>query len=262
MLPAVDAVHCKQGSFLLFRTNDYITAHLRTSGEWEPFLVSMSELLLRGGESPLVLDIGANLGAYAIPLAKAIQQSGGAIFAFEPQRIIYYQLCGNIFLNSLDNVHAFHAALGDVSGDVQIPEMDYASNPNIGAFSLSPEFRLRATLGSISRQTYPVPMQKLDDLSTPRRVSLIKMDVEGHERQVLVGGRVFLRQHGFPPIIFEMWDRPSFAQERERLRAAFEELGYDLLQLDTTNFLAQHARTPVRISAGLRGEQRVYYRSR
>ena len=57
--------------------------------------------------APLVLDIGANLGAYAIPVAKKIASARGVVYAYEPQRIVYYQLCGNIFLNSLDNVHAF-----------------------------------------------------------------------------------------------------------------------------------------------------------
>lgn len=262
MLPAVDTITCKQGSFLLFRTNDFISSHLRHKGEWEPALVGVSQLLLHGASAPFVLDIGANLGAYSIPLGKALQNAGGSIHAFEPQRIIYYQLCGNIFLNSLGNVQAFHAALGDVSGFVDIPEMDYAASINIGAFSLSPQYRAPVTRPSYSATTYPVAMQKLDDLETPRRVTLIKMDVEGHERLVLQGGGAFLARHDHPPIIFEMWDWPSYAQERERLTAAFSILGYEIVQLDATNFVAQHARGAIRIVAEADEGQRIIRRLR
>jgi len=55
---------------------------------------------------------------------------------FEPQRIIYYQLCGNIVLNRLDNFRAFNQAVGDSDGDIEMPEINYENNVNIGAFSL------------------------------------------------------------------------------------------------------------------------------
>lgn len=262
MLPSVETVECKQGAYLLFRTQDYISAHLRAKGEWEPFLVRLSELLVRGQEQPFVLDLGANLGAYSIPLGKALQGAGGSIFAFEPQRIIFYQLCGNIFLNSLDNVHAFNAAIGDYTGEVDLPEVNYATNPNIGAFALAPEDRLPSVVSSLSSKTYAVAMQKLDALETPRRVSLIKLDVEGYERKVLEGGRSFLARHGFPPIIFEMWDAPAFAEERERLMRAFSDLGYEVLALDATNYVAQHPQAPGCIIAERHQGQRIIRRTR
>ena len=136
MLPTVTLVPCKDLNFLLFDTNDLISANLKKIGVWEDGLVEISKFLLHSIPQPLVLDIGANLGAYCVPLAKEIASSGGLIFAYEPQRIVYYQLCGNIFVNSLDNIFAFNLALGDESGVVQIPENNYSICENIGAFSI------------------------------------------------------------------------------------------------------------------------------
>ncbi len=88
-----------------------------------------------------MLDIGANLGAYSIPLAKSMRDVGGVLMAFEPQRILYYQLCGNVVLNRLDNFIAINKAVGDYDGDIEIPEINYENNTNIGAFSLDKTYR-------------------------------------------------------------------------------------------------------------------------
>lgn len=249
MLPVVAPVRCKEADFLLFSTPDLISRHLRQRGEWEPYILRMSEFMLGDMPAPLVLDIGANLGAYSVPMAKFVQARKGSVLALEPQRIIYYQLCGNVFLNRLDNVVALHMAAGAATGTIDIPLVDYAVNPNIGAFSLTPEFRPPYTRGAISQAaSEKVPITALDDLATPRTVSLIKLDVEGHENEVLRGGQDFLRRHGFPPIIFEMWDFPWFAEGRAELTRSFADLGYHCTAISATDYVAQHAdaRNPVR----------------
>ncbi len=121
MLPMIDLVHCQDADYLLLSTDDAITNHLRHRGTWEPHLVAISRMFVHGIAEPLILDIGANLGAYAIPLGKALDSVKGTIYAYEPQRLVYYQLCGNIFLNRLDNVFAFCTAIGERDGTVGTP---------------------------------------------------------------------------------------------------------------------------------------------
>ena len=55
---------------------------------YEP-LFEFGHNFLKDGDT--ILDIGANLGAYSIPIAKDIQSVNGQVIAFEPQRIIFYQ---------------------------------------------------------------------------------------------------------------------------------------------------------------------------
>ncbi len=96
MLPKTQVVRCKDADFLLFATDDAITRHLVQRGTWEPHLLAISQWFTQGLAAPLVLDIGANLGAYAIPIAKMLAAVDGMVHAYEPQRVIYHQLIARL----------------------------------------------------------------------------------------------------------------------------------------------------------------------
>ena len=149
MLPKVNVIQCDDADYLLLATHDAITTHLQASGTWESHLLAISHLFTHGIHEPLILDIGANLGAYAVPMAKHLDAAKGVVYAYEPQRIVYQQLCGNIFLNRLDNVHAFWMAVGDSDGDIKIPELDYDKSSNIGGFSVVAS-AVASVVGSVS----------------------------------------------------------------------------------------------------------------
>ena len=105
MLPRVHVVNSSQGSFLTFG-NDVISNHLFTQDNWENWLFAITGEFTREFDKPIVFDLGANLGAYTVPTALMLNQQNGHVYSFEPQKVVYYQLCGNIFLNRLNNVTA------------------------------------------------------------------------------------------------------------------------------------------------------------
>lgn len=140
MLPKVHVVNSSQGSFLTFG-NDAISMHLFTHGEWENWLVPVTNEFVQGFDSPVVFDLGANLGAYTVPIALQVEKQKGHVYAFEPQKTIYYQLCGNIFFNRLDNVTALNYAIGQDTCFIDIAIPDYHKMHNIGAFSVVEKFR-------------------------------------------------------------------------------------------------------------------------
>jgi FkbM family methyltransferase len=248
MLPRVNLIQCDQGDYLLFATRDAISTSLYQTGKWEEHILQLSRVFLSGLDAPLVLDIGANLGAYAIPVARDILPHGGSVYAFEAQRIVYYQLCGNVFLNRLDNVHAVHQAVGNSDGFVDIPEMNYESNNNVGAFSLSKEFRDRLDVQQhVKSTTCPVPMVRLDSLVLPKSPSLLKIDVEGYEIHVLRGGANFLREHNFPPIIFEAWHTDWFKAQKQEIFDFLTSLGYSISTIGMMEHVAQHERNAVHV---------------
>jgi FkbM family methyltransferase len=249
MLPRVSQVACQEANYLLFSTGDVISNVLYQTGRWEEHLLAISKFMVAGVERPLVLDIGANLGAYSIPLAKHIQSVDGEVIGFEPQRIIYYQLCGNIVLNRLDNYHAVYSAVGDEPGEVDIPEIDYESNHNVGAFSLEKKFReLHNIEGSMKKTSRKVPLITLDQFHTDRPPCLIKIDVEGFELSVLQGGADFLRKHHYPPLLFEAWNFDWFKEGKAQLMAFVTQLGYEVTHFGTTDYVAQHPQNPGRVT--------------
>lgn len=249
MLPKVDLVKCQDADYLLLATNDAISQHLRHRGTWEPHLVAISRMFVHGIAEPLVLDIGANLGAYAIPLGRAIAHAQGTIYAYEPQRLVYYQLCGNIFLNSLDNVFAFCMALGDADGTIAIPALDFARTTNVGGFSLIDEIRTKTGYVALQRGRLPVqtPLARLDSLHLPKAPSLIKIDVEGYDRKVLEGGAQLLESSNFPPLLFEAWNLDWYQAEKQRLLECLRRLGYEITAIFADDYVAQHPGNAVHI---------------
>lgn len=248
MLPRVNLVRADAADFLLFSTDDAVSRVIYSQGSWAPPLLTISGMFVNDAEAPFVLDVGANLGAYSVPMAKQIAAAGGTIHCFEPQRVVYYQLCGNIFLNRLDNVFAFNMAVGDEDGRVNIPSIDYSQSRNIGGFTLDEEARRQLSSVAIRAddQGNDVPLIRLDSHVVPKTPSLIKIDVEGLELQVLKGAQNLLETGLYPPLLLEAWNLEWFQSRRQDLLNYLEHLGYKLFVI-SDEIVAQHPRFPRQI---------------
>lgn len=188
----------------------YIGRSLELYGEFSEAEVVLFRHLLKRGDT--VLEIGANIGAHTVPLAQTVGPEG-QVLAFEPQRMIYYLLCANVVLNNLANVICHQAAVGDVTGNLRVPDLDYSGDGNFGGIELGTE----STLGS-----YEVPVVRIDDLRLAR-CDLIKVDVEGMEKQVLEGARQTIAR--FKPLLYVEDDRREKSRE---LHDFLTDLGYEV----------------------------------
>ena len=252
MLPRINLIQCNEADYLLLSTADAISNVLYRTGQWEEYLLSISRVFFQDAHEPLILDIGANLGAYSIPIAKGIQHVGGKVIAFEPQRIVYYQLCGNVILNRLDNIEAIHKAVGDYDGEIEIPEINYENNTNIGAFSFDKTYREHLNLEQyVLNKSSHVPIITLDSLKLSKSPELIKIDVEGFELNVLKGAEKFLEEHNYPPILFEAWELDWFEEGKRKLLSFFNYLGYEITLNIRQEFVAQHPKNAVHIQFNL-----------
>jgi hypothetical protein len=92
----------------------------------------LAKLLDKGRPDPVVIDVGANFGTYTLAFASYVGPRG-RVYAFEPQRLIYYMLAGSVALNSLTNVHCFNVAVGDHEDLIDVPQFDYSKPMNFGS---------------------------------------------------------------------------------------------------------------------------------
>ena len=236
MLPNCELINCYGTQYLVFKGSDLISNAVRQQG-YEIEVFGVAQKLLQKHENGIVLDIGANLGTFTVPLARANPHL--TFHSFEPQRIIYYQFCANVFINGLDNVYAHHFGLSNKQDRIKLILPDYATEPNIGAFSIDEEVRENDYECQTKGRDETITVFPLDD-GKHQNVRLIKVDVEGHELEVLKGGIKTIKDNNYPPIIFEAWNwKPWFEPKRKALFDYLEGHGYEITEGGNNN-LAQH----------------------
>lgn len=248
-------------NYLLQHGPDMINRCLRSGKPWEPGTLQIAQLLLGGVHAPVVVDVGANLGAFAVPMGQWLAAREGRLFAFEPQRLVYYQLCANLYINRLPHCVAHLLAVGARAGQIDVPVLDVASERNIGSLSLDPAIRqMQGTLSSRPTRSESVPMVTLDDFGLPS-AHLVKIDVEGLELEVLTGAARWLESSGWPVLLFEVWGDylPAYREKRERLLAFVQaQLGYQVFMMGEL-CIAQHS-SRLRYDITRDSDQRVHFR--
>ena len=93
--------------YVLFPNDNAVTASLIEGWNYEEYMFHFINDNMLDLEGTDVIDIGANNGNFTIEFAELVGDNG-KVYAFEPQRIIFQQLCGNVFLNGLDNVYTYN----------------------------------------------------------------------------------------------------------------------------------------------------------
>jgi FkbM family methyltransferase len=141
-----------------------------------------------------MLDIGAHTGTYALSLASKCKH----VYAFEPQKMTYYALCGGVALSNLSNVTCMNFGLGSTE-QIGTNTLKIVSNDGGGS-------SIHATTNILKEETIQIDM--LDNLHLTD-IGFIKMDVEDNELFVLQGGINTLKLSGYPPILFECNDRTN-----------------------------------------------------
>lgn len=196
-------MQCRHGMMKFMPHDVYIGRALELYGEYSEEEVAFLTGLLTPDDT--VVEVGANIGAITLPLARAAKW----VYAFEPQAPLHEILRDTLDANSVDNVTTKRCAIGREFGTACIPPLEYAAENNFGGISLG-------DTGT------PVAVETLDSYGF-EQVRLLKIDVEGMEADVLAGAQETIQR--CRPLIYVENDRSEKAAALIReLRA----LGYRL----------------------------------
>lgn len=161
-------------------------------------------IALLGDRAGAVVDAGANIGVVTASLARHIA-GRGHVYAFEPAPETCRLAAGTLALNNLDNVTLVEAALSDIDHRAA-----FQTTP--GNSAIASAFRHSFDMANEWKEVV-VQYIKLDTFFSAQEnlpLSLIKIDVEGHELRVIRGAERAIRASA-PAVIYEY--TPTMAVE-------------------------------------------------
>jgi FkbM family methyltransferase len=193
----------------------------------EPALQALYRFITPG---MTIIDIGANIGATTLNIAKRVGATG-KVFSFEPSPCNYQKALDNIGLNNFPNIKLINQGLGDKKSAACL------YNVNLNNRGMQ---RLLGENSEIS--SYDKTEVEIDTLDRSMQLfeipppSLIKIDVEGYELKVLKGSWETLKKNK-PALFIELDDNNLKEQGSEA-----KELIEFLLQLQYNIIVATNGK--------------------
>ena len=91
-----DQIKMRDGWMVYNKNDTYIGKSIKEYGEWSQGEIDFCKQILN--PSDIVIEVGSNIGSHTLALSKIVNQ--GVVYAFEPQNVVFQNLCANISINS------------------------------------------------------------------------------------------------------------------------------------------------------------------
>ncbi len=185
----------------------------------EPEIEILKDLIIKDTDT---IDVGVYRGVHSYEMSKYSNK----VHAFEPNPVIYKDL-ENYLSKIKSNIKLYNYALSNVEEikNLKIPlrnskinKDNYEEYYKMGLASIH-ESNTLATY-----ESFQVKSIKLDNINIDNKISLIKIDVEGHELEVINGGIKLINKYK-PNLIIEIEERHSKRKVMETINK-ISEIGY------------------------------------
>lgn len=166
--------------------------NIKRSGEYK-----LLKKLLALYDNPIVFDVGANTGKYALTVKDIT--SNANIYAFEPHPINYKEL---EIIGNKHGINTYNLGLGEKLGVLKL--YDYVIKDGSPRASIYEEV-IKHMYGSDSI-SHEIQISTVDDFVSNHNINyinLLKIDVEGHELSVIKGARKSIENNIIEVIQFE-----------------------------------------------------------
>ena len=194
---------------------------------YEKEIVILDQIVKKDLES---VDVGVYRGVYTYKLSQLSKH----VHAFEPNPLIFPKLNKNLS-KIVQNVTFYNIALSnkEKETDLKIPKRNktilkknYEEMFKLGCATIHKDNILKNN----NFETYKVKTSKLDDILINKRVGFIKIDVEGHEKNVIEGARRIIKTYK-PNLLVEIEEQHS-NEKAEKTINYINNLGYNSFFVD------------------------------
>lgn len=210
---------------MIYMDNDlHVGQSVEKYGEYSYPAVDLLARLV--AEDDVVVDVGAHIGTFTVPMARLVPK--GYVIAFEAQPVVFNILCGNVAINNLFNVTTAQRAVSDNDGmPLYIPEYNYATHSqDYAAVKL-----LKERAGNLSMMAHTI---KVDSLGLAK-CKILKITTNENELAVLKGATETIKRA--TPIIF-------LSRGDQGTTSYLEGLGYTAREYEFPMFNAEnHAKS-------------------
>ena len=228
-------VEARDKKYILFKNDCGVTDITRKGGVYEHYIFDYIKEKLNV-EGTTIIDVGANFGFHTLQFRDLVGESGQVI-SFEPQKLVYYQLCGNIILNGHNNITAYNIALSDEVNILKMENLQYHSKGDINIGN--------AHLDACYDNGYNLVNVNTLDSFNFENVSVLKIDVQGYEPRVLDGAKETILKN--KPVIFIEVEAPQliiYGWKEEDIFNRLEALGYKYEKVIDAAHLVDYVSTP------------------
>lgn len=159
--------------------------------EWEPHITKFTQLYNSLFNIKNIIDIGANFGYHTLLFSQVCSEN---VYAFEPQIQSFKLLEDNLEINKIKNVILYNYACGDENCDIKM-SLFINGGYKLNMGDVTPNLIINRDF-SVSKSII------LDECNFSSKIDLIKIDVQGWEKKVLMGATTLLKIHK-PVLIIE-----------------------------------------------------------
>jgi FkbM family methyltransferase len=186
----LEELSVKGFSFIVHKNDTCVADCLRSGELFEKFIVTFVRHFINPKRN--IIDLGANIGTHSVIYAN---YTSGTVYSFEPQKTVFDILSKNIEANNCSNIIAYNFGVSNVNKEFYMNAC-YENKDNQGAFKIDESLDENSGL--------KIECKIIDDLNI-QDVCYVKIDVEGHEYEALLGMKqLLIRDH--PTIMIEIHD--------------------------------------------------------
>jgi FkbM family methyltransferase len=189
---------------------------------YEEGMTATLAAFLRDGST--FIDLGANEGYFSV-IGGRLCGSAGKVLAIEPQSRLQQVIADNLALNGRTNVILLHAAISDHAGTATL-HLTSTTNSGGSGFHRHTKYKLP------TQEIVTMTLEDALDASGIATADLMKVDIEGHEYEALLGSPKVFEQHRIKAIALEL--HPTILAGRgkraEDITHMLERCGYTLTE--------------------------------